>query len=326
MANPELQSSWGDAVRGVGVEFREFFSQNADAYTPSWEPVVKTMTDNAAQATFSGKTGVGVLPMFAEGSAVPKANRFKLYDTAFVHKQYGKQLEVTRLQLINRDWNSQFDEFKDLVVSGKVTLSKAAAQIFNNAFSNSGVATKNGIQVTTYNDGKNLASTVHPRVDGGTAQSNASSTGIPLTESNFETGRVALLEQLQDDGTPITVTGAVWCVVPTALEKTAKIITMSDKRSDTGDNDVNIYNGGGYPVMSSIWLGAAASGSDTQWQLVAPSIAKLVLIIRTSMDMDQSVDKNTKSTLFDVIADWSVGSKDWHGTYFSKGDSAAYSS
>ena len=319
-------ANWGAAVRGVGVTFRDFFSQNVDAYTPSWEVIVKTITDNAAQATFSGKTGAGTLTLFAEGASVPKKNRYKLYDTTFVHKQYGGQIEVTRLQLINRDFSDKFNEFKDLTVAGNVTKSKAPAQIFNGAMTNSGNFTLNGVTVTTYADGKRLASTAHPRVDGNTAQSNASSTGIPLTESNFETGRIALVEQLQDDGTPITLSGPIYVAVPTALEKTARIITMSDKRSGTSNNDLNMYEGGGYPVLSSVWLGTAAGGLDTQWQLIAPSIAKLCMIIRTNLSMDQSVDKNTKSTLFDVIFDMSVGSKDWHGTWFSRGGSAAYTS
>lgn len=321
----ELQSSWGNAVRGVGVQFREFFSQNNLAYTKPWEPVVKSKTSDKAQEVTSGKTGAGTLTLFDEGSSIPKANRYKLYDTTFTHRQYGKQIEVTYLTLINREWGSAFDEFKDLTISGNVTLSKACAQIFNNAFTNSGVATVNGIRVVSYNDGVRLCSTAHPRVDGGTAQSNASSVGITLTESNFETGRVALMEQLQDDGTPITVSGEIHCIVPTALEKTAQIITGSNLRSGTANNDTNIYGGGAYKVMSSVWLGAAASGSDTRWFLVATGVARLSLYIRQRADADQSVDKNTKSTLFDLISVWSVGSEDWHGVWGSRGDNAAYS-
>ena len=315
-------SNWGAAVRGVGVTFREFFSQNQAAYTPSWEPVVKNTTDDGAQATFSGKTGSGVLSMFSEGSSIPRKNRYKLYDTAFVHKQYGGQIEVTRLQLMNRMFSESFGEFKDLTISGNVLKSKAPAQIFNGGFATT--TTVNSIRLTIYNDGKPLFSTIHPRVDGGTAQSNASSTGIALTEPNFETGRVALLEQLQDDGTPITITGDIYVVVPTALEKGAMIITGSDLRSGTANNDVNIYSGGAYKVMASNWLGTAQGGSNTAWFLVAPSVSKLMLVNRTSGEMDQSVDSNTKSTLFDVVCDLSVGSADWRGTWGSKGDGAAY--
>ncbi len=321
---PETQGNWGAAVRGVGVVFREFFSQNANAYTPTWAPVVKDMKDDAAQATFSGKTGAGVLSLFAEGVAIPRTNRYKLYNTAFAHDQYGKQIEVTRKMLMNRDFAEAFDEFKDLTIAGRVTQGKAPAQIFNGAFATA--TSVNNIKITLYGDAKPLCSTTHPRVDGGSAQSNASATGIPLTESNLETGRLALLQQLQDDGTPIQMTGTLYLVVAIANEKTAKIITGSDLRSGTMNNDLNIYNGGAVEVISSNWLGTAAGGLDTEWFLVAPSIAKLFFVLRNALSMDQTIDKNTKSTLFDVILDFSVGHADWHGVWGSKGDGAAYSS
>ena len=104
-------------------------------------------------------------------------------------------------------------------------------------------------------------------------------------------------------------------VVPTALDKNARIITGSELRSNTANNDVNIYSGGAVGVMSSHWLGAANSGSDTAWFLVSPSTSRLKLVKRAGPDLDQSVDKNTKSTLFDVVLDFSVGSADWRGGY-----------
>jgi len=320
----ENQATWGAAVRGVGVQFREFFSETLKDYTPSWSPVVQTITDDSAQASFSGKTGAGILTRFSEGSTIPKKNRYKLHDTAFAHDQYGGQIEVTRKHLMNRDFNASFDEFKDLTSSAMVTLSKAPAQIFNGGFVTTSVV--NGIKLTRYGDGDPLFSTLHTPVDGSSDQSNASSTSIPLTENNLETARVALLEQLQDDQTPITFTGSLYLVVPTALEKEAKIITDSTLRSDTSNNDINIYSGGSINLMSSHWLGATNSGSDTAWFVVAPDVAKLVLVMRTSPNTDQSVDKNTKSTLFDVIVDFSVGHYDYKGSYGSKGDNSSYSS
>lgn len=320
----ELQSSFGSAVRGVGVTFRDFFNQADLGSTMMWEPVVKTLTDNAAQATFSGKTGAGTLSRFSEGASVPKKNRYKLYDTAFVHDQYGGQIEVTRLMLMNRDWSSAFDEFKDLVRSAAQTKSKAPAQIFNGGFATT--TSVNGIKLTTYADGKPLFSTVHPRVDGGSAQSNASSTSIPLTENNLETARIALLQQLQDDGNPIELSGPLYLVVPTNLLKKALVYTMSELKPETANNDTNIYSGGTINVLHSRWLDSDLGGSATAWFLVAPSVAKLGLMLRQDAQTDQSVDKNTKSTLFDVILDFSVGSYAWHGTWGSKGTSAAYSS
>lgn len=320
----DTQGNWGAAVRGVGVTFREFFSQNVAAYTPTWAPVVTDTSDNGAQATYSGKTGAGVLSLFTEGATIPKKQRYKLYNTAFVHDQYGGQIEVTRKMLMNRDFASAFDEFKDLTTAGAVTRSKAPAQIFNNAFATT--TTKNGIKVTLYGDAKPMCSTVHPRVDGGSAQSNASATGIVLSESNLEIARLALLQQLQDDGTPMTMTGSLYLVVAIANEKLAKIITGSDLRSGTMNNDLNVYNGGAVNVVSSIWLGTAAGGSDSAWFLVAPSVAKIFFVLRNALEMDQNIDKNTKSTLFDVILDFSTGHADWRGVWGSKGDAQSYSS
>ena len=324
----ETQANWGAAVRGVSVQFKDFFSQNVDSYVPGWDPVVKTETDDSARANFSGKTGAGVLSRFTEGAAVPTKRRYKLYDTAFVHDQYGGQIEVTRMQLMNRDFDAAFGEFKDLSMAAKILLSKGPAQIFNRAFTAASGVT-GGVYVTQYADGTQLASTIHPRADGGSSQSNASSTGITLTEANLETGRIALVTQLQDDGNPITVTGPIHLVVPTQLEKTASIITGSTKRSGTANNDLNFYDGGRFPVLASHWLQSGISGtsvgSNTAWFLVVPSIAKLALVLRTQPSLDESVDKNTKSVLFDVIVDFSVGSKDWHGVWCSLGDGAAYS-
>ena len=320
----DTQGNWGAAVRGVGVTFVDFFSQNVAAYTPSWEPIVKQTTDNGSQATMSGKTGSGVLSLFSEGATIPRKQRYKLYNTAFVHEQYGGQIEVTRKMLMNRSFSEAFDEFKDLTISGATVRSKAPAQIFNNAFATT--TTLNGIKLALYGDGKPLCSTIHPRVDGGSAQSNASATGIVLSESNFEVGRLALLKQLQDDGNPMTITGALYLVVPQDLEKTAKIITGSDLRSGTANNDMNLYKGGSTEVISSLWLGSNVGGSATAWFIVAPSVAKLFFVLRNGLSMDQSVDKNTKSTLFDVILDFSVGHADWRGVWGSKGDAAAYSS
>src|SRR3990167_3255935 len=222
----ETMGQWGAAVRGLGVMLSEFRSQSELAYTPDWAPIVKNRKGTAAAENVSGKTGIGVLEQFAEGTAVPRANRYKLYTTTFNQKQYGKQIEVSRQNLLYRDFQSAFDEARDLSQASKILKSKAPAQIFNGAFT-SGSFNKNGVWTVTYNDGKALASTVHPRVDGGTAQSNASSTGIALTEANFETGRIALSDQLYDDGQPIVITGTLTLLVPIALEKTALIIVGS---------------------------------------------------------------------------------------------------
>ena len=323
----ENKATWGDAIRGVGVTFTEFFSQNELNQISGWDPVIKTSKSNDAVSNFSGKTGAGFLQRFSDGSIIPSLNRYKLFDTSVSHDPVGGRLEVSRQTSLYRDFQGVFDESKDLITAVKTYLSCAGAQIFNRAFT-SGAGVTGRTRVVSYNDGYAVASTTHPRADGGTAQSNASSTGIPLSESNVEIGRIALLNQLQDDGVPMLAPGTLTLIVGINNEKTAKIITGSELRSATGNNDVNIYNGGYMNVMSSSWLDSGISGSgvgsNTQWFLVAPSWTKFAIIISAGPDIEFLKDKDTKSNLWDVIIDLGVVSYDYRGLYGSKGDNVAY--
>ena len=325
---PEVIGTWGDVIRGVGVQFVEFFTQTPLSQVNGWEPVVKVKRSNDYTSNFSGKTGAGFLQRFSDGSVIPSLNRYKLFDTAITHEPVGGRLEITRQTLLYRDFGSSFDENNDLVTAVKVYMSRAGAQIFNRAFT-SGTGVTAGTRVVTYGDGVALGSTAHPRADGGTAQSNASSTSIPLSETNVETGRIALLNQLQDDGVPMVAPGELYLVVGINNDKTAQIITKSDQRASTANNDINIYGGGYMKVMSSSWLDSGISGasvgSNTQWFLVAPAWAKLCIEVSSGPDVEVLVDKDTKSKLFDVILDIGVGSYDWRGIYASQGNNAAYS-
>lgn len=324
---PENLSSWGAAIAGVGVQFREFFTQNDLNQVTGWDPVVKTMRSEDATTNFSGKTGSGLLQRFSDGATIPSANRYKLYDTAAVQEPYGQRIEVTRQTLLYRNFEGVFSESNDLIKAVKSSISRAGGQIFNRAFT-SGSGVTGGVRVVTYGDGVALASASHPRSDGGTAQSNTSTTSIPLSETNVETARIALLNQLQDDGVPMLAPGEIYLVCGINNDKTAQIITGSNLRSGTANNDINIYSGGYMKVMSSSWLdsGISASGvgSNTQWFLVAPAWAKLAIVISKGPDLEFLKDKDTKSGLFDVILDLSVCSYDWRGFWGSLGDNSAY--
>lgn len=320
----ENLTTWGAAIRGKGVEFVEFFSQTPLQQINGWEPVVKITRSNDATSSFSGKTGAGFLQRFADGAMIPTLNRFKLFDTSVDQEQVGGRIPITRQTLLYRDFGDVFDENGDLIQAVKTYISRAGAQIFNRAFT-SGTGVTNGTRVASYGDGVALASVSHPRSDGGTAQSNASATGIPLTETNIETGRVALLNQASDDGVALVAPGEIYVVVGINNDKTAQIITKSDQRSGTTNNDINIYGGGYIKVMSSSWLDTAFGGTNnTQWFLVAPAWSKLTIVLSAGPDLEVLIDQSTKAKLFDVILDIGICYYDWRGVFCSLGDNLAY--
>lgn len=194
----------------------------------------------------------------------------------------------------------------------------------NNAFSTS---------YTSYGDTKPLCSTAHTRADGGSNQSNASATGITLTEENLETGILAMRGQLDDRGNLISMVPNV-LLVPPALEKEALQIVKSSGRSDTADNDINVYNmkeytGGQLRVIVWDYLGAAAGGSDTAWFLLSQGDHQLNWGWRrkpSTEKLDLSVGAKNEVAYWKMDFRAAYGWRDWRGVWGSKGDGAAYSS
>src|SRR3990167_4293267 len=127
----ETLGTWGALIRGTGVIFREFFSSNDYSQVNGWDPVVRTMSSDDLTTNFTGKTGSGLLQRFSDGSIIPTASRYKLYDTAATLEPYGERIEITRQTLLFRDFNGVFNENNDLIKSVKAIMSKAGAQIFN---------------------------------------------------------------------------------------------------------------------------------------------------------------------------------------------------
>ena len=185
---------------------------------------------------------------------------------------------------------------------------------------------------TAYGDLKPLFSTSHTRADGGTARSNASSTGIALTEANLETAMIALKQFKSGTGKKLNIgNGQIVLMVPEQLDKEAVIITASTLRSGTANNDLNWYKGK-ISVFINPWIGSdltdvyGNSGSDTAWFLLAKGVHKM----RFNWDKgpayktweDEDKDVMWTKVKFRAKAFWSAA----EGLYGSKGDGAAYSS
>ncbi|MCR4279278.1 MAG: Mu-like prophage major head subunit gpT family protein [Candidatus Zambryskibacteria bacterium] len=236
-----------------------------------------------------------------------------MYDVSYVHLKYTKGFKVSEELMEDDRYNVIKKKPAALARAARRQAESLAADRFNNAFSSG-----------TGGDAKYLASTLHPRADGGTAQSNASASGIALTEVNLNTGLMAMSGQLDDKGMMISMRANV-LVVPPALEKTAYEITKSTLRSDTADNDANYYSGK-LKVIVWDWLSAAAGGSDTAWFLLDSAQHELNYYWRIRPEFKQDNSFDTGMALFKVRMRASSGWSDWRGFWGSKGDSTSYTS
>lgn len=260
------------------------------------------------QETDSATTGFGMLQNTSELGALDYEDPVKMYNTTYRHLKYTKGFRVSQ-ELYEDDQHNVIAKMPKALAKAVVkTTEYYAAATLNNAFSTS---------ATSYGDGKPLCSTSHTRADGGTSQSNASATGITLGEVNLETGALALEKALDDKG-QIVQFQADRLVVPVDLRKTAKIITDSQMRPGTANNDVNVYEGM-YDVIPWRYI-----TSTTAWFLMDKTEQLLNWFWRIRPEFKSDYDFNQDAALYKVRIRFSVGWSDWRGVWGSKGDGAAY--
>ncbi len=301
----------------------EVFDQGQEEYMPGIGNILTLSTGTGAQKNLSGKTGVGELGLFEDGDDLPGGRRNKTYTTQVVYNSYGKFVDVNKLAIEDRDFDSELDEMKDLSIAANFSQDRAGMQLFNGGFSTA--TTVNGYRVTLYGDGVPTFSTVHPTVvPGQSTQSNASSTGVSFGHDNLEVGRVALKLQRTDDGIPLALMGKETLVVPANLEREAQEETMSQLDPETGNNAINVFNGT-MDMVSSNFLDAVNGGSNTAFFLTIRGRDKMYHEVRQAPTLEMDKNIKNKVVTFTVDARWANYVKDWRRKWGSRGDLAAYS-
>ena len=189
---------------------------------------------------------------------------------------------------------------KGLASATNRTVEAVAGDIFDNSIT------------TTYTggDGKCLCATDHPRVDGGTAQSNQMTTTV--TEAGLETALVAMRGTLDDKGQKILVRPDTM-LVPKELEKETIILMQSTGRTATNYNEVNPYQG---RMKVQVW---DYLDNNTQWYILDSGLHQLNFFWRVKPEFAQDESFDTDAALYKTRCRFSVGWSDWRGVYGSTG-------
>jgi hypothetical protein len=138
---------------------------------------------------------------------------------------------------------------------------KARRSQDNNAFK----YVREGFDTSTTADAAYLFSDSHANINGDTIDNKGTSA---LGEAALNDAIVALAEQ-KDQAGEVMGTMPTCLLVPPKLFKKACEITDSEWRSETANNDINVYSDKyGLAIKQSPYLGAAAGGSDTAWFLL----------------------------------------------------------
>lgn len=320
---PMTTSQFANAIdRGI----RKHFVDEYKAKKPKLEKVAQISDQadyNEEEMTY---TGAGDMQIITEGSRYPTGTLLEQFKTTYTPVKYGDTVSVTYEQ---QKWDkSGLSDAKNIgsAQAKQVTrkMEKVMANVYNKAFSTS---------YTSYGDAKPLASVDHTRADGGTSGSNASATSIPLSHDNLDSG-VQSMRAFRDDRGELIECAPRILLVPPALEQTALVITKSANRSNTANNDTNVfkmqsYTGGKLEVVVWDYLSAASGGSDTAWFLLDPENFKVTWKWAEKPkigEMDDTTGKLNDTFYWKVMFYASTGWSDWRGVWGSQGTGAAYAS
>ena len=304
---PALRSGFGDLLEpGFNQIYNDAYRELDRMFTQFFTVQNSTKQDERD----SGVTGFGLLEEKQENAPIAYEDPIQLYDVLYTHITYAKGFKISKEMYDDDQYNVMNDKPRQLGVAARRTEETQAANVYNRAF-NTGY---------TGGDAVPLASTIHPRPDAGTAQSNASATGITFGETNYETGKLAMRRQLDGRGQKIDVMPSI-LLIPEGLKKTADIVFKSNLRSGTADNDFNPYLN---EVKVVEWL--YMDRNQTHWFLLDGDQHKVTWFWREQNNFSQDEAFETDAALYKVRERFSTGFSDWIGVWGSQGDGAAYSS
>ncbi len=315
-----ITPNWGDFVNGVSAKVNEVIDDTRDL-TPSFLNSglfgVVNDPDDLIYRT-QGVVGLGYIEEFDENGRIKEDKEYPSYKTEYVNKQKGKNVPISKLLMSTRSQalTDKISEVKQLMIAAQRTMKKHAWQILNNGFSTTNVDA--AFPIAKLSDSVSMFSTAHPSLVPGVAnRSNRVASNAILTEDNLNTAIQQLREQLNGRGLEVGYEGRVALVVPPAKEKLAMEITGSRLRSDTSNNDMNVFEGK-VNVISATYLGNASNGitnANTTWSvhaLDAPEDQKSMKFVSlTSPVIETMVDHFTKTINVSVDAAWAMGYSTW---------------
>jgi phage major head subunit gpT-like protein len=297
------KSQFGDLLEPGFREIYDTRFKEIDSIFPQLLTVNSSTKQSEKDTAISG---FGYFEETAEGEAVKYEDPVQMFDVTYVHKKYTKGFKISEEMYDDDLYRIMNRKPGQLAIAAKRTAEYNAAGLFNNAFSTTQVG----------GDAKPLCSIYHTRSDGGTDQLNKAATDLALSDTNLNTGVLALESQLDDKGMKIA-TEAKILLVPRTLKKTATVLTQSDGLTQTAYNDMNYSKSLGLKVVAWHYL-----TSTTAWFLIDPSVALLNWFWRKQPEFSQENSFDTGMALFKTSMRFSKGFSDWRGVWGSKGDNS----
>lgn len=219
---------------------RRRFSLAMSRPSPQRERLFGQVSSTKRTEHYQGIGAQGLVPPF--NGTVEYRDFNNAYKTAILNYQFALGISVERELIDDEMYNEINSRATSLGDSVAVTLETDAADVFNNAFTDSG--TNRYGQSTNGADAVALLSTAHPQSPANTGSTQSNEGTLALSHTAVDTTRQLMMNYTDDQGELLGVAPDL-LLVPPELEQTARMIADSAAvyKPGSAEFNVNIFAG-----------------------------------------------------------------------------------
>jgi hypothetical protein len=197
-------------------------------YPEEYKDLFETFGSDKNSEEDSSFVGLGLMTAKPEGQAISYDTMRQGFRNRVIHVTYGLGYVITR-EAMEDNLYKELAEYrtKALARSVRITKETVAANMYNRAFNSS----------FTFADGKEILSTSHPNVSGGT-YSNKLAVDADLSQAALEQAWIDIAGYTDDRGLPIQAM-VQSLIIPKELKFDADRILMSPLQSTDSTNAIN---------------------------------------------------------------------------------------
>ena len=287
---------------------RRIFDIAMSRPSPMIDMLFSVESSGRFEEQYQGMGALGQVPPF--DGTVPYHDFDAGYRTDIRNYEFAMGVQVERRLVDDDQFNQIRRRASNMADAFTVTRETDAANVFINAFTDSGTnrmgASTNGA------DGVGLVSTAHPYspANSGTTQSNEGT--LALTIDNLDTTRQAMRNFTDDKGQMLGVNPDL-LLIPPELERTATQLVSERAiyEPNSAEYDVNMFSGRFRPVVWDRLTDANA------WFLIDSTLMKQHLIWqnRITPEFSQAEDFDGLTAKFRGYMRYGIGWTDWRFIY-----------
>lgn len=293
----------GSFAKALWPGVNAWYGKAYNDYATEWDKLFEKNTSNRAYEEDVGLSSFGLAAVKAEGAPIQYDSERQGFTTRYNHVVYALGFIITR-EIFEDD---QYDvvgqkKAKALARSMRQTKEIVGANVYNRAFSNT----------YTGGDGKELCSSAHPNVAGGTWSNIATA---DLSEAALEQAVIDIAGFRDDRGLLIAAKPRK-LVIPYQLQFEAHRILGAQGRTGTDLNDPNALKDMG--LFSEVVVNHYLTDPDA-WFILTDVQDGLKYFERRGDQFEMDNDFDTENAKFKATGRYSFGWSDPRGIYGSAG-------